>query len=64
MNNHLTLSFYSVPNAATMTLTKKELKETLLSTDGWIFSCGEAWDIKSKSLGAGVYKVYLEKRKF
>lgn len=64
MDNHLTLNFYSNPKTARMTMTKKELKDTLLSSDGWIFAHGEAWDIKSKSLGAGVYKVFLEKKEF
>lgn len=64
MNNHLTNNFYSMPNYAIMSMTKKELKETLLVTDGWIMSCGYCYDIKSKHLGAGIYKVFLKKKNF
>lgn len=41
------------------TVNKKELQQILLDTDGWILANGEAYDIKSKHLGAGIYKVYL-----
>jgi len=46
-------------------------KEVLLSTDGKIMACGYIWDIKSKHIGVGVYRVFLresniglERRKF
>ena len=42
-------------------MTKKDLKGFLLRNDGWLLAKGETWDIKSKYLGAGVYKVYLQK---
>ncbi len=44
------------------TVTRTELKALLLDTDGWVLSWGYIWDIKSKSLGAGVYSVSLVKR--
>lgn len=61
--NHLPMNFYTIPKTNT-TMTRKHLKETLLSTNGWIMSCGYAWDIKSKYLGAGVYKVFLKEKRF
>jgi hypothetical protein len=41
---------------------RKDLKELLLSTGGEIMSYGELYDIKSTSLGAGVYKVFLKRK--
>lgn len=61
--NYLTDNFYAMPLYANTTMTSKELKETLLYTEGNIMACGELWDIKSKSLGAGVYKIWLKKWK-
>ena len=60
--NHLPNSFYTMPGFVRTTFTKKQLKETLLDTGGYIISCGSGWDIKNKHLGAGVYEIYLEKR--
>jgi len=45
-----------------MVMDRKNLKELLLSTSGWIIACGETYDIKSESLGAGVYRVFLKRR--
>lgn len=58
--NHLKIDFYSMPQSAMTTLTSKELKETLLATDGRIIACGSSWDIISKHLGAGVHRVTLK----
>lgn len=60
--NHLSDMFYTMPGACNTTMTRKQLKETLLATDGWVLACGHCWDIKSKHLGAGVYKVFLKKK--
>lgn len=60
--NHLSTNFYTMPGGYSTTMTRKQLKETLLATDGWVLSCGYCWDIRSKSLGAGVYKVWLKKQ--
>ena len=54
----------SNPWYADETITKAELKEILLKTDGWIMAQGRLHDIKSKHLGAGVYRVWLEERKY
>lgn len=58
--NYLADNFYSSPDFARMTMTRKHLKETLLDTTGEILSCGRLRTIKSKHLGAGVYEVSLE----
>ena len=59
--DHLPESFYTM-NAAyvTTTLTKKQLRETLLATNGRIFNKGYFYNLCTKHLGAGVYKVWLE----
>jgi hypothetical protein len=56
----LTYRLWCNPYGTSVTLTRKELQEFLLAYDGRILACGNMFDIKSKSLGAGVYKVYLE----
>lgn len=62
--NHLSTNFYTMPRYANTTMTRKQLKETLLATDGWIIACGYLYDIQSKHIGAGVYKVFLKKKEF
>lgn len=57
--NHLPTSLYQMPSANT-TLTAKQLRETLLATDGRVFVSGRLCDIRSKAIGAGVYRVWLE----
>jgi len=52
-------NFYTMPEYATTTMDKKDLKELLLETSGWITSCGELYKIDSEHLGAGVYEVSL-----
>ena len=58
--NHLGNNFYIMPKYANTTMTRKELRETLLDTDGKILTCGRMWDIVSKNLCAGIYKVSLK----
>jgi hypothetical protein len=53
-------SFYNNPTIARETMTRKDLKELLLSTGGSVMIHGRLWDIKSKNLGAGVYKVTVK----
>jgi hypothetical protein len=60
-SNHLPMFCYSAPGY-TSTLTRKQLKETLLATDGRVFCQGMMCDIKSKHIGAGVYRVWLAKQ--
>lgn len=56
-------NFYIYPEIAKTTMSKKDLKELLLATEGWVMINGYVWDIKNKLLGAGIYQVYLEKNK-
>jgi len=58
--NHLPDSLYVFDNAKT-TLTRKQLKETLLDTNGKVMAGGRLRPIKSKHIGAGVYEVWLGK---
>ena len=60
--NYLPTNLYVFPNAHT-TLTRKQLKETLLATDGKVMAAGRLRTIKSKHLGVGVYDVWLEQSK-
>lgn len=62
--NHLSINHYTMPGNFNETMTTAQLKETLLTTDGSILACGYLWDIKSKKIGPGVYKVWAEKRKY
>jgi hypothetical protein len=55
----LPLNFYTMPNLAKMTMDTKDLKELLLSTGGQVLACGRLYEIKTKHLGAGVYRVWL-----
>lgn len=57
----LPMYFYQVPAVANTTMDKKDLKELLLNTDGWIMATGYRWEIKSKHIGAGVYRVHLKR---
>lgn len=45
------------------TMTRKELKAQLMEYGEFQFFNGDMYDIKSKHLGAGVYKVWLTPRK-
>jgi len=54
--------FWSVPQTASTTMTRKQLQDVLLRHDGAILACGYMWDIKSKSIGPGVYKVTLQRQ--
>ncbi len=56
----LPMNFYTMPKLASMTIARKELKELLLNTGSNIIACGRLYDIVTKHLGAGVYKVSLK----
>ena len=47
----------SLPGLAHGVLEKAELKELLLSTGGEVFLAGRFYDITTKHLGVGVYKI-------
>ena len=59
--NHITNNAaYTRPQDWSGTMTTKELRETLLFTEGELFACGRVWLIVSKRIGPGVYKVSLK----
>lgn len=63
--NHLNSNHWNCGgNSYTQTMTKKELKETLLQTEGFVLKNGAIHDVKSKHLGVGVYSVFLVERKY
>ena len=55
--------FYVSPAFARVTMKKKDLNELLLATDGWISANGQMYDIISKHIGAGIYKVTVRLQK-
>lgn len=57
--NHLDNAFYATPSFHKQVMTYKEVRETFVATEGYVMSCGERWEIKSKHLGAGMYRVTL-----
>ena len=50
---------YINPEFASETIPSKELKQILLATGGKVIAKGRLRPIKSKSLGLGIYKVWL-----
>jgi hypothetical protein len=54
--------FWTIPATAQTTMPRKQLQSVLLASDGAIIACGRLWDIVSKNLGAGVYRVSLKER--
>ena len=52
-------AFWKSPKDFNTTASTKALTEWLLHYDGRINACGEIWDIKSKLIGPGVYRVWL-----
>jgi len=55
--------FYTttLPNRS-VTMNRKDLKELMFETNGETIIRGRIHDIKSKHLGAGIYRVYVKKR--
>jgi hypothetical protein len=56
----LSNNFYLIPDYAKQTVKRKELQETLLSTDGRIISQGRLRELKTKHLGVGIYEISLK----
>lgn len=61
-HNHLTMNAWANPSSHWQTMTTRELRETLLQTDGQILARGNFWTIESKRIGPGVYRVTLKER--
>ena len=57
----LPMNFYTMPVLASTVMDAKDLKELLLETGGDVIACGKRYDIQTKHLGAGVYKVWLSR---
>ncbi len=57
-------NFYTMPGTANMTVDHKDLKELLLATGGSVMARGSLWNIKTKHLAVGVYRVTLERKSF
>lgn len=56
-----TIDFLCSAQGANTTVTTRVFRQMLLKSDGWIMYNGVRYEIKGKSLGAGVYRVFLEK---
>jgi len=56
-------NFYSMPDIANETMSRKDLRELLLDTGGRILTCGWLRTIVSKHLGAGIYRITLRPRR-
>ena len=56
--------FYIRPETANTTMTAAQLRSLLLQTDGEIVTKGVFWTIRSKHMAVGVYRVYLERKKY
>jgi len=52
----------TMPAYGHSTLRTKQLKALLSKSNGSTMACGYMWDIRSKHLGVGVYKVWLERQ--
>lgn len=62
MSDHpLHISAWQNPAGFVDVVTTKQLREIMLATGGNIVACGYVWDIKRKSLGAGVYNISLKR---
>lgn len=60
--NRVLDSLAANPQHAAPSVTKKDLKAILLDTDGWMMLRGRMWDLHSKHLGAGIYRLSLKER--
>ena len=54
--DHLAAVFFG----AKSTVTRKQLKNILLYSDGWLIIRGQRVNIRSKHVGAGVYQIWFE----
>lgn len=58
--SYLNSVFWQLPTTSTQLMRTRELQETLMFHQGAIIARGQLWNIKSKKVGPGVYKVFLE----
>lgn len=59
----LPLGFYHHPELAEMVMNRKDLHELLMHTSGRMLAEGTLWEIVSKHIGAGVYRVTVKQWK-
>jgi hypothetical protein len=57
-------NFWSIPKIAHTTMTTRQLRDVLLESDGRILANGDFWEIVSKRIGPGVYRVSLKQVDF
>ena len=55
--DHLDPNFYSTPKLTRQMMTYREWQETAKSTNGYIMSCGERWNLWSQHRGGGIYEI-------
>lgn len=55
---------WDIPGVSNATVDRKRLRAFLEATGGEVLARGHLWDVKSKHLGAGMYKVQLRKRAY
>lgn len=53
-------NFWAIPRSASTMMTTRQVKQVLLHYDGRISAHGELWDIITKKIGPGVYRVSLK----
>ena len=58
-----TQHLWSMPGLSNMTMRTKQLRAFLEATGGTAMARGRLWDIESKHLGAGVYRVRLKEKR-
>lgn len=54
-------TFYDHPETAEETMVLVDLKRLLVEHNGRLMAQGQMWEIKSKAIGPGVYRVRLER---
>lgn len=52
----------STPRHGLTSATREVVRRVMLDTDGVMMAHGKLWDIKAKSLGAGIYQLSLKER--
>ena len=51
-----------MPQYGSSTVNRAQLRHILTTTGGFVLACGWSWDVKSKHIGAGIYRISLEAR--
>jgi hypothetical protein len=51
-----------MPQWAHRAVPQKMMREILLHTEGEMYLRGYTWDVKTKRLGAGIHKIWLERQ--